>query len=84
MGPNVVVATATIKNENRRKNFYSNRVGCYFALSSLRAYCEGLQMGNKKNKKKVNLKGFPGYDLYLTIAIVIGLGILILVKACHA
>jgi hypothetical protein len=39
-------------------------------------------MGRKKNKKEINLKGFPGHDLYLTIAIVIGLGILILAKAC--
>ena len=38
------------------------------------------QMGRKKNKKKI--KGFPGYDLHITIAIVIGLGILILMKAC--
>ena len=40
-------------------------------------------MGLKKNKKKINLKGFPGHDLHLTIAIVIGLGILILIKACR-
>ena len=37
-------------------------------------------MGRKKNKKEI--KGFPGYDLHVTIAIVIGLGILILIKAC--
>lgn len=37
-------------------------------------------MDRKKNKKEI--KGFPGYDLHITIAIVIGLGILILMKAC--
>tara|TARA_Y100000310_G_scaffold187385_1_gene187426 strand:+ start:674 stop:790 length:117 start_codon:yes stop_codon:yes gene_type:complete len=37
-------------------------------------------MGSKKNKKKI--KGFPGYDLHITIAIVISFGILILIRAC--
>ena len=38
------------------------------------------QMGRKKNKKKI--KGFPGYDLHITIAIVIGVSAVILTKAC--
>ncbi|SVC36094.1 uncharacterized protein METZ01_LOCUS288948, partial [marine metagenome] len=24
-------------------------------------------MANKKNKKKINIKGFPGYDLHITV-----------------
>ena len=39
-------------------------------------------MGGKKNKKKINIKGFPGYDLHITIAIVIGVSAVILIKAC--
>lgn len=37
-------------------------------------------MGRKKNKKKI--KGFPGYDLHITIAIVIIVGAVMLIKAC--
>ena len=39
-------------------------------------------MASKKNKKKIDIKGFPGYDLHITIAIMISLGILMLIKAC--
>tara|TARA_R110002020_G_scaffold475050_1_gene708426 strand:+ start:502 stop:621 length:120 start_codon:yes stop_codon:yes gene_type:complete len=37
-------------------------------------------MGSKKNKKEI--KGFPGYDLHITIGIVIVVGIVIIIKAC--
>jgi hypothetical protein len=54
-----------------------------FAFRSFRVYYTGVQMGRKKNKKKISPKGFPGHDLHLTIAIVVGLGILTLIKACR-
>ena len=70
------------KNEtpNRRKDFFGYRVDSYFSVCDSRICHTGVQMGRKKNKKEI--KGFPGYDLHITIAIVIGLGILILMKAC--
>jgi len=39
-------------------------------------------MGNRKNKKKINIKGFPGYDLHLTVFIIIGITALGILKAC--
>ena len=43
-------------------------------------------MGNKKNKKKINAKkqgdGFPGYDLHITVLIIIGVMALSILKAC--
>ena len=39
-------------------------------------------MVNKKNKKEINIKWFPGYDLYLTIIIIIGFVALGILKAC--
>tara|TARA_R110002110_G_scaffold281300_1_gene495929 strand:- start:4862 stop:4981 length:120 start_codon:yes stop_codon:yes gene_type:complete len=38
-------------------------------------------MGSKKNKKEI--KGFPGYDLHITIAIVMVVGIATIIKACN-
>ena len=70
------------KNEipNRRENFYGGGVDSYFSVCDSRVCYTGVQMGRKKNKKEI--KGFPGYDLHITIAIVISFGILILIKAC--
>ena len=39
-------------------------------------------MGSKKNKKEI--KGFPGYDLHITIVIVIVVGIATIIKACNS
>jgi hypothetical protein len=39
-------------------------------------------MANKKNKKKINIKGFPGYDFQLTVIIVIGMITMGIMKAC--
>jgi len=39
-------------------------------------------MANKKNKKKIDIKGFPGYDLHLTVIIIIGFVALGILKAC--
>jgi len=41
----------------------------------------GLRMANKKNKKEI--KGFPGYDLHITIGIVMVVGIAIIIRACN-
>jgi hypothetical protein len=38
-------------------------------------------MGRKKNKKEI--KGFPGYDLHITIGIVVAVGIVMIIKACQ-
>ena len=40
-------------------------------------------MGHKKNKKKIEVKGFPGYDLHITVFIIIGLVALGILKACN-
>ena len=40
-------------------------------------------MGGKKTKKKVNIKGFPGYDFHLTVIIIIGVIALGILKACN-
>jgi len=42
----------------------------------------GLRMANKKNKKEINIKGFPGYDFHLTVIIIIGVLALGILKAC--
>ena len=47
-----------------------------------RNFSYGLRMANKKNKKKINIKGFPGYDLHLTVIIIIGFLALGILKAC--
>ena len=39
-------------------------------------------MASKKNKKKINIKGFPGYDFHLTVIIIIGVIALGILKAC--
>jgi len=38
-------------------------------------------MARKKNKKEI--KGFPGYDLHITIGIVIIVGLVMTIKACN-
>ena len=63
-----------------RKSIFSIGLDCIISF-----YYKGIrylkfQMGRKKNKKKI--KGFPGYDLHITIAIVIGVSAVILTKAC--
>ena len=40
-------------------------------------------MANKKNKKKVNIKGFPDHDLHITVFIAIGLVSLLILKTCE-
>ena len=41
----------------------------------------GVQMDRKKNKKEI--KWFPGYDLHMTIGIVIIVGLVMIIKACN-
>ena len=42
---------------------------------------ERLPMGKKKSKRQI--KGFPGYDLHLTVIIIIGLITLGFIKGCN-
>ena len=39
-------------------------------------------MGGEKNKKKLTGKWFPGHDLYLTILIVVTVGVVTTIRAC--
>ena len=41
-------------------------------------------MGRKKSKKKKEkgIKGFPGYDLHITIAILSAVGAIWIIKGC--
>jgi len=43
----------------------------------------GVQMDSQKNKKKLTRKWFPGHDLYLTLLIVVTVGVVTIVKACN-
>ena len=56
-------------------------MGGYITFRSFRVRCTGVQMGRKKNKKKI--KGFPGNDLYITIGIVVVVGVAMIIKACN-
>ena len=40
-------------------------------------------MGGEKNKKKLTRKWFPGHDLYLTVLVVIIVGVATTIKACN-
>tara|TARA_R110000765_G_C18562262_1_gene563818 strand:- start:453 stop:575 length:123 start_codon:yes stop_codon:yes gene_type:complete len=40
-------------------------------------------MADLENKKKVNIKGFPGYDFHLTVVIVICVIAFGILKACR-
>jgi len=39
-------------------------------------------MADSADKKKVNIKGFPGYDFHLTVVIIISVIALGILKAC--
>ena len=56
-------------------------MGSYFAVCASRVCYTGVPMGSKKNKKEI--KGFPGYDLHLTVIIIIGVISVGLIKACN-
>jgi hypothetical protein len=56
-------------------------VDSYFSVCASGVCYMGVQMGGKKNKKEI--KGFPGYDLHITIGIVVVVGIAIIIRACN-
>lgn len=43
--------------------------------------CRGVQMGSKKNKKKLTHKWFPEHDLYLAMGIVLIVAVLTAIRA---
>ena len=53
---------------------------CFSVCDSGVSYM-GVQMDRKKNKKEI--KWFPGYDLHMTIGIVIIVGLVMIIKACN-
>ena len=65
----------------RGEDSYSYRMDSYFSLCVTGMHNRGVQMGRKKNKKEI--KGFPGYDLHLTVIIIIGMMTLGLIKTCN-
>ena len=53
-----------------------------FTFRSCGVHYARVRMANKKNKKEIKIKWFPGYDFHLTVIIIIGFVALGILKAC--
>ena len=68
--------------------FYSDWLDSYVTFCTKRIYNNGIQMVKKKNKKKkiirpLNSRLFPGYDLYVTLAIMFLVVVLAACAGCY-